>query len=511
MNYPLPRLVGLGRRKFTTGVAIVAGLLLLIGGTWRGIAAELGSSTIHYAASVATASAHPISGTRDSYADVVKVVAPAVVTIRTEGKASTSPTQFETPTDDLFRRFFGDPNGQSDRNDGPSGRPHAFKQRALGSGVIVGADGYILTNNHVVDGADDVRVEMTDGRTLAAKVVGTDKASDLALIKVDASGLNAIALGNSDKVQVGDVVLAVGNPLGVGQTVTMGIISAKGRSTEAGNGSYEDFLQTDAPINRGNSGGALVNTKGELVGINSQIVSESGGNIGIGFAIPSNMAKHVMADLRKDGHVHRAQLGVTVQTVTSDMATSLGLTKVGGAIVSSVTPGSAAERAGIKQGDIIESFNGQAIHDTNSLRNHVADAEPGSSASMAILRNGLAQTLTVKLDAANPDAIARADGKPGSDEPGLGVSVEPLTPELAARVGAPKDTHGMVVDDVMPEGRAAAAGLKSGDVIEQVNRQPVQSVDDLRAAMKQAGNRPTLLLINREGHDLFMAVRPANS
>ena len=229
-----------------------------------------------------------------------------------------------------------------------------------------------------------------------------------------------------------------------------------------------------------------MNTKGELVGINSQIVSESGGNIGIGFAIPSNMAKHVMDDLRKDGRVRRAQLGVTVQAMTSDMAASLGLTQVGGAIVSSVTPGSAADRAGIKQGDIIESFNGQAIHDTNSLRNHVADAEPGSSASVAILRNGSEKTLTVKLDEANADKTARADAEPGGDDKtGLGVSVEPLTPELAARVGAPKDAHGMVVEDVNPEGRAAAAGLQSGDVIEQVNRQPVQSVDDLRAAMKQ--------------------------
>jgi Do/DeqQ family serine protease len=511
MNEPF-RLVGLGRRTVTVSVAIIAGLLLLIGGNWRGVASELRASATHAAASVTTPIAHPIAGGRDSYADVVKVVAPAVVTIHTEGKASASPTQFQMPNDDFFRRFFGNPGDQNEQNEGPSRMPHAFKQHALGSGVIVGADGYILTNNHVVAGADDVRVEMTDGRTLAAKVVGTDKASDLALIKVDASGLNPIALANSDNVQVGDVVLAVGNPLGVGQTVTMGIISAKGRSTQAGSGTYEDFLQTDAPINQGNSGGALVNTKGELVGINSQIVSESGGNIGIGFAIPSNMAKHVMDDLRKDGRVRRAQLGVTVQAMTSDMAASLGLTQVGGAIVSSVTPGSAADHAGIKQGDVIESFNGQGIHDTNSLRNHVADAEPGSSASVTLLRNGSEKTLTVKLDEANVDKTAVADAEPGRDDKtGLGVTVEPLTPELAARVGAPKDAHGMVVEDVNPEGRAAAAGLQSGDVIEQVNRQPVQSVDDLRAAMKNAGNKPVLLLIGRQGHDLFMAVRPAKA
>jgi S1-C subfamily serine protease len=219
-----------------------------------------------------------------------------------------------------------------------------------------------------------------------------------------------------------------------------------------------------------------------------------------------------MDDLRKNGHVRRAQLGVTVQAMTSDMAASLGLKQVGGAIVSSVTPGSAADRAGIKQGDVIESFNGQAVHDTNSLRNHVADAEPGSTASVAILRNGSEKTLTVKLDEANAGKTARADAEPGSvDTTALGVSVVPLTPELAARVGAPRDAHGLVVEDVKPEGRAAEAGLQSGDVIEQVNRQAVQSVDDLRTSLKRAGNKPVLILINREGRDLFVAVRPATS
>ena len=510
MNAPSQLLVGPSRRTVTLGVAILAGLLLVIGSAWRGLAAELRASTTQPTTNVTSPIGHPVAGGRDSYADVVRIVAPAVVTIHTEGKARVSPTQFQMPNDDFFRRFFGDPGNQGDQNDGPSRTPRTFKQRALGSGVIVGADGYILTNNHVVDGADDVRVEMTDGRTLAAKVIGTDKASDLALLKVDAKDLHAIALGNSDRVQIGDVVLAVGNPLGVGQTVTMGIISAKGRSTQAAAGTYEDFLQTDAPINQGNSGGALVNTQGELVGINSQIVSESGGNIGIGFAIPSNMAKHVMDDLRKDGRVRRAQLGVTVQAMTSDMAASLGLKEVGGAIVSSVTPSSAADRAGIKQGDIITSFNGQAVHDTNSLRNHVADADLGSTARITILRNGVEQTFTVKLEEANADKTARADAEPGSDDQtALGVSVEPLTPELAARVGAPKDAHGLVVEDVNPVGRAADAGLQAGDVIEQVNRQPVQSVDAFRTAVKNAGNKPVLLLVSREGHDLFVAVRAA--
>src|SRR5439155_9337148 len=285
---------------------------------------------------------------------------PAVVTVHANGRAKVSPTQFQAPDDDLLRRFFGD---GFDRGSRPA-RP--FRQSALGSGVIISGDGYILTNNHVVDNADDVKVDLPDGRSFSAKLVGSDKPSDLALLKINASDLHPLALGNSDAVQVGDVVLALGNRLNLGQTVTMGIVSAKGRSTSVGDGSYEDFLQTDAPINHGNSGGALVNTKGELIGINSQILSNSDGNIGIGFAIPANMAKHVMNDLRTKGKVTRAQLGVTVQQVTADMATSLGIKQVGGVIVGSVQPGSAAEHAGIKQGDVIVSFNGQPVRDTNS-------------------------------------------------------------------------------------------------------------------------------------------------
>jgi len=331
---------------------------------------------------------------------------------------------------------------------------------------------------------------------------------------VNATDLHPLALANSDNVQVGDVVLAVGNPLNIGQTVTMGIISSKGRSTSAGNGSYEDFLQTDAPINHGNSGGALVNTKGELVGINSQILSDGGeGNIRIRFAIPANMARHVMDDLRKDGRVHRSQLGVTVQPVTSDMAQSLGLKQVGGAIVSSVNPGRAADRAGIKQGDVIESFNGQELHDYNALRNHVADATPGSNATVKILRDRSEKTLTVKLDEADSDKTARTrtgDREGSDDQASLGISVEPLTPQLAARVGVPKTTTGLVIEDVNPDGRAADANLQSGDVIEQVNRRPVQTVDELRAAVKSAAGKPVLLLINRQGTELFVPVKPAN-
>ena len=312
-------------------------------------------------------------------------------------------------------------------------------------------------------------------------------------------------------MQVGDVVLAVGNPLGVGQTVTMGIISAKGRSTGVGDGSYEDFLQTDAPINHGNSGGALVNTKGELVGINSQIVSES-----------RRQHRHRLRDSvehgeARDGRAPDERQGDARAArrhgagVTSDMAESLGLKDVGGALIGSVAPGSAAERAGLKRGDVIKSFNGQPVHDTNTLRNRVAEAGPGSTADVTIVRDGSEKHVSVKLDEAAGDKVARRDGDPDSaDQTALGVSVAPLTPELASRCKLPRDAQGVVVQDVDPDGRAADAGIQAGDVIEEVNRQPVQNVDDLRAALRKNADRPVLLLVNRQGSELFVTVRPNN-
>jgi Do/DeqQ family serine protease len=503
------------KRVTPATVSIAAAFLLVTGAAWHAVSADNHTASTQTVAATTATIAHAIAGSRDSYADVVKVVAPAVVTIRTEGNAKASPTEFQIPDDDFFRRFFGDRGGR-DGQDSPFGgprqrQPRSFRQRALGSGVIVTGDGYILTNNHVVDGADQIHVELTDGRTLSAKVVGTDKASDLALVKVTGHDFQALPLGNSDAVQVGDVVLAVGNPMGIGQTVTMGIISAKGRSTGVGDGGYEDFLQTDAPINHGNSGGALVSTKGELVGINSQILSESGGNIGIGFAIPSNMAKHVMDELRTHGKVTRAQLGVTVQGVTSEMAESLGLKGASGAIISSVSPDSAAERAGLKRGDVIRSFNGQPVHDTNTLRNRVAESGPGSTADILIVRDGAEKHVSVKLDEARGDKTARRDAQGTSDDKtALGISVAPLTPELADRFHAPKDAHGLVVEDVDPDGRAADAGMQAGDIIQEVNRQPVRTVDELRAAVRKTTDRPALLLVNRQGRDIFITVRPAN-
>jgi serine protease Do len=498
-----------------TGAAVGATLLLISGAAWQlsadGQPAHSVVPTVQTAASsqAARQAAPANAGVRESYSDIVKAVAPAVVTIRVSGRAAVMPAQFQQPGDDFFRRFFGDPD------DDPRGprAPRTFRQRGLGSGVIVSTDGYVLTNNHVVEGADEIRVEVSPGRELQAKVVGTDKPSDLALIKIDSTNLPTLTLGDSSAVEVGDVVLAVGNPLGVGQTVTMGIISAKGRSTGPGSGSYEEFLQTDAPINQGNSGGALVNMKGELVGINSQIVSgSSGGNIGIGFAIPSNMAKHVMDELRTNGKVTRAQLGVTVQGVTSDIAESLGLKEVGGALIGSVTPGSAADRAGLRRGDVIKEFNGVRVNDTNTLRNRVAESGPGSTAQVKVVRDGSERTISVKLDEATGDRSARldADAEREDQSAALGVTVAPLTPELASRYRLPRDARGVVVQDVDPDGRAADAGIQPGDVIEEVNRERIESVDELRDAIRGAADRPVLVLINRQGSTLFVTVRPNN-
>jgi len=318
------------------------------------------------------------SGPVVSYADVVSRVSPAVITIHSEMRVR-APQQYPFMDDPMFRQFFGDRT--------PQQMPEQ-KRSGLGSGVIVSTDGYILTNHHVIDGAEQIKVDLNDGRTLDAKVVGSDPPSDLAVLKIDATDLPVLALGDSDKVRVGDVVLAIGNPLGIGQTVTMGIISAKGRQTGLSSGSFEDFLQTDAPINQGNSGGALVSTNSELIGINSQILSPSGGSIGIGFAIPSNMAKSITDTLVKTGKVRRGQLGITVVKLNSEPAKDLGIKETKGIGVAQVQPGSAADRAGLKKGDVIVGFNGVEMTDPNVFRNQVASTAPGSAVTLNVMRDG---------------------------------------------------------------------------------------------------------------------------
>jgi Do/DeqQ family serine protease len=480
-----------------------AGALLLTGSLigWSAASSGAGSTSAATPAPEApkAAAERVIGGGGDSYAPLVDQIAPAVVTVRSERRVRR--VSQDLPDNPLFREFFGDRFGVDPRRQVPERR-----QGGLGSGVVVRPDGYILTNNHVVEDAEQVTVELSDGRSLEAKVVGKDAPSDLAVLKIDGvTNLKTLPLGDSDNVRVGDVVLALGNPLGVGQTVTMGIVSAKGRQTRgAGDGSFEDFIQTDAPINQGNSGGPLVNTRGELVGINSQIMTPTGGNIGIGFAIPANMARNVMTQLIDKGVVRRGMIGVTIQPVTSDIARSLGLAQVRGALVNAVTPGGPADRSGVQRGDVITAINGQTVKDGNELRNDVSQMQPGSDAELTIIRGGNEQKVRVKLaELEARNARGNDEDSPAGADSGYGLAVEPLTADLARRLGV-ETRRGLVVT-VVQSGRAADAGIRQGDVIAEVDGKAVDTPDALRAALKQ-GDKPALLLVHRGSQSMFLTL-----
>jgi serine protease Do len=461
------------------------------------------------------------------FASVAKAVTPAVVTVQTSSRVRRQ--QYHIfgepfwPFDmDPFRDFFrrgtpDDDDSQTPRRQTPR-QPQSPENRGrlapsgIGSGVIVSPDGYILTNNHVVDGAEKVEVALNDRRNFTARVVGADPPSDIAVLKIDGGGFPTIPLGDSNKVEVGDIALAVGNPLGVGQTITMGIISAKGRSTRGsfGSGSYEDFLQTDAAINRGNSGGALVNLKGELIGIPSQILSQTGANIGIGFAIPTAMARNVMDQLIKNGKVRRGKLGVAIGDLTQDLASQFNFKGTQGALVQDAEPGQPAERAGVKAGDIITEFQGQRVEDSSRLRNLVAQSPPGSTVRFKVWRDGAERELTATLSEMDPKAVAAgARGVPGPTSSALsGVSVESLTSETARRLNLPPGARGVVVTDVDPDSGAADAGLQRGDVIEEVNRQPVTNASEFEAALQKAGKQSVLLRMRRGERASFIVVKP---
>jgi serine protease Do len=358
-----------------------------------------------------------------------------------------------------------------------------------------------------VDGATDVKVTLSDKRELKAKIVGTDPKTDVAVLKLEGSNFPAITLGDSSKVQIGDYSLAIGDPFGVGQTVTMGIVSAKGRGN-LGIEDYEDFLQTDAPINPGNSGGALINDRGELIGINTAILSHgSGGNEGIGFAIPVNLARSVMDQILDHGKVTRGYLGVVVQPISPAMAKALGQGDTAkGALVGDVSPKGPAQASGIERGDIILELNGQPVGDANQLRNTIAMMQPGDTAKLKISRNGSTRDVSVKLGEL-PNSKEQADNEQeGASKDALeGVNVENLDADTLQQLGLPASTKGVVVTAIDPSSPKAESGLRKGDVIQQVNHQPVHNVADFEQAMHKAGNNEALLLVNRGGTTLFVA------
>ncbi|HSZ20082.1 MAG TPA: DegQ family serine endoprotease [Candidatus Acidoferrum sp.] len=499
-------------QMFTRKSKILAGaMVLLLGMAGWGVARasqKFFTPGVHISMNLADPAEGP---SRTGFAPVVKAVLPDVVNISTSKvvKASAQ-NQFDMPDEmpPFFQQFFGQQFGPN-RQFGPNSdnrpmKPRDQREDSLGSGVIVSPDGYILTNNHVIDGATDVRVTFADKRQLKATVVGADPKTDIAVLKVEGSGFPAITIGDSSKVQVGDYALAVGDPFGVGQTVTMGIISALNRGN-LGIEDYEDFIQTDAPINPGNSGGALVNDRGELVGINTAILSHgSGGNEGIGFAIPINMARNVMSQILDHGKVNRAYLGIMVQDITPGISKAMNLKDMKGVLVGDVSPNGPASRSGVQRGDVILEVNGKPMEDSRELRNSISMMNPDSTVKLKLLRNGNPSDVSVKLGDL-PSDKEQAKTEEGSSDKALdGVTVDNLDAQSVRQLGLPAATTGVVVTDISPSSPLASAGLRRGDVIQEVNHQPVRNVTQFEEAIHKAGNNP-LLLVNRQGSTLFLA------
>ena len=484
------------------GLAAVAAVAVLALAGFYGVKAATGGRFLatNPQATVQTTTRSEAAAGR-GYSAVVKQVLPAVVNISSSRvvKPTSNDAERFQGLDPFFRQFFGDDFSQH------FSVPRDRVEKALGSGVIVSPEGYILTNSHVVADVKEVTVTLSDKREMKARVIGTDPRTDIAVVKIDGSNFTPLTLGDSSKVQVGDVVLAVGDPFGVGETVTNGIVSALGRGG-LGIEEVENFIQTDAPINPGNSGGALVDDEGHLIGINTAIVGNSGGSQGIGFAVPIDMARHDLDQIIAHGKVERGYLGILPQDLTPALAKAFNSNEANGALIGEVTPNSPAARAGLKQGDIVTQINGEPVLDANQLRLKVGMMEPNSKVTLKVLRNGGTQDVAVTLGDF-PSKQESASLQNGSSQEGLGINVENLTPEIARDLSLPASTKGVVVDQVNSAGKAADSGLQRGDVIEQVNHQPVTNVDDFsQAVSKSQQDAPVLLLVNREGSTIFLAV-----
>ena len=485
--------------------AIAVAMILLAGFAGLGMARagqKFFSTGIHASLKMADPAEGP---SKTGFAPVVKGVLPDVVNISTSKvvKASEQPMQ-QDEIPPFFQQFFG----QQMPGAGPGGhmqRPRDQREDSLGSGVIVSPEGYILTNNHVIDGASDVRVTFADKRQLKAKVVGADPKTDIAVLKVEGNGFPSITIGDSSKAEVGDYALAIGDPFGVGQTVTMGIISAMNRGN-LGIEDYEDFIQTDAPINPGNSGGALINDRGELIGINTAILSHgSGGNEGIGFAVPINLARQVMNQILDHGKVNRAYLGIMIQDITPAIAKAMGITDMKGVLVGDVSPEGPAKKSGIQRGDVILEVNGKPMADSRTLRMAISMMTPDTSVKLKVVRNASQSEVTVKLGEL-PAAKEEAKEEGGASKGALeGVTLENLDADTARQLGLPSSVAGVVVTDVSPSSPIAASGLRRGDVIQEVNHHAVKNVSQLEDAIGKAGS-DALLLVNRQGNTMFIAI-----